>query len=133
MSTEIDITAFFSTEDATGYSASMAELGPDAGVITWRASIGAVEQYRMLDTPDRLDAFRVWLKPCGGWSEAEIAAMPDDHLNALFLQWVAADMRECGLNDPVPDWSAYEKRATAGQCPSDIYRDGKKVYFSLNL
>jgi hypothetical protein len=129
---DIDITLFFKQEDAAEYSGSVAERGPNAGAITWRASQEAAGRFRMLDTPDKLDAFRTWLKPWGGWSEAEIAAMSDDDLNALFLQWVASDMREGGLNDLYPNWAAYEEKVNAGQCHGTIFRNGEKVFFSLD-
>ena len=54
---------------------------------------------------------REWIKASGGWSDTERDALSDDDLNALFLQLVTGDMRECGLDDADLDefaWDEYE-------------------------
>ena len=75
---------------------------------------------------DALQEFREWLKPWGGWSEEEIAAMSDEHLRALCVQWIASDWRECfewPEHADGPDWAFYESMACEGTCPSSFYRD----------
>lgn len=120
---EIDVTDFLASTDCSMLSGSVAELGPSAGRITWQNSCDAVKQFNPLPDTDALQEFRDWLKPWGGWSDAEIAAMSDDHLRALCVQWIAGDWRQCfdcDLTDA--DWSDYETRAMDGNCPSSFYR-----------
>lgn len=130
---DIDITRFFTAECPRDYSASVAEIGDDAGPATWQAANEAAPQY-----PDLLgdelarDAFRRFARSSGGWNDEEIAAWTDTELTALFIQWISGDMREAGLDVEAPDWQQYEADATAGQCSGNIWRaeDGR-VYFCL--
>lgn len=91
---EINITQFYNGANPTTYSASCAELGDNAGRITWDAAMGA--DFLLLDSPEKLDAMRAWARSSGGWDDAEIAAWDDAELNALFIQLVAGDIREKG-------------------------------------
>ena len=121
---DIDVTDFLASTDCAMLSGSVAELGDNAGRITWANSIEASKEFSPLPDADALQEFREWLKPWGGWSEEEIAAMSDEHLRALCAQWIASDWRECFDCDPDgADWSEYEIRASEGQCPSSFYRD----------
>ena len=121
---DIDVTDFLASTDCSLLSGSVAELGPSAGRITWANSTEATKGFNPLPDADALQEFRDWLKPWGGWSEEEIAAMSDEHLRALCAQWIASDWRECFDCDPDgADWSEYEIRASEGRCPSSFYRD----------
>ena len=121
---DIDVTDFLASTDCGLLSGSVTELGPNAGRITWANSINATKKFNPLPDADALQEFRDWLKPWGGWSEEEIAAMSDDHLRALCAQWIASDWRECFDCDPDgADWSEYEIRASEGNCPSSFYRN----------
>lgn len=129
----INISKFF-TEDAAprDYSASVAEIGQDAGAITWRHACEDVGYFKFLDTDDKLQAFRDWVKPSGGWTDDEIAAWSPKELNALFLQWVSGDIRECLEWDVEDVWANYQEMAEAGHVSSNLYRaDDGQVYFSL--
>ena len=118
----IDVTRFIHTCSMRDFSASVAENGTDAGPATWRASLEESEEFDFLPTPELLQEFREWLKPWGGWSDDEIAAMSDQHLRALCLQWIAGDWREC-FDCPIDavDWDDYGTRASEGNCPSSFY------------
>ena len=119
---EIDVTDFLASTDCSMLSGRVAELGDNAGRITWANSINATKKFNPLPDADALQEFREWLKPWGGWDDAEIAAMSDDHLRALCAQWIASDWRECFDCDPDgADWSEYEIRASEGNCPSSFY------------
>ena len=123
---QIDITNWIASIDPGMLSGSVAELGPRAGAITWQNSCDAVADFNPLPDADALQEFREWLKPWGGWSTNEVEAMPDDHLRALCLQWIAGDWRECfewPEHADGPDWAFYESMASEGTCPSSFYRD----------
>ena len=121
---DIDVTDFLASTDCSMLSGSVAELGDNAGRITWANSIEASKEFNPLPDADALQEFREWLKPWGGWDDAEIAAMSDDHLRALCVQWIASDWRECFDCDPdAVDWKDYEIRASEGTCPSSFYRN----------
>lgn len=126
----IDVTWFIRTCSMMDFSASVAEIGTDAGPATWRASLEESEEFDFLPTPDLLQEFREWLKPWGGWSDDEIAAMSDQHLRALCLQWIAGDWREC-FDCPIDavDWEGYRILASDGQCPSSFYRTEDGLIF----
>lgn len=134
---DLDITEFFNTANAFDYSASQAELGENAGKITWNAACHA--DYNILDTEEKRDAFRKFVKESGGWNDAEIAAWSDNELNALCIQWISGDMRETGLDTCEPDWQAYQAECEEGNCAGRIYGGSMcveghqdKVYFSLD-
>ncbi|MCA3186961.1 MAG: hypothetical protein INH13_25750 [Cupriavidus sp.] len=126
---EINITRFFNESDPFQCSASAAELGPDAGRITWRNAMSS--DFKLLDTEEKLDAFRDHMRGFGAWDEAEIAAWSAQECEALFAQLVAGDMRESGLADDFPDeidWAAYE----AGDHGCNIFRDiDGEIYYYL--
>jgi len=128
----IDVTRFVQTCSMRDFSASVAEIGSNAGAATWQASIEESEEFDFLPTPELLQEFREWLKPWGGWSDDEIAAMSDQHLRALCLQWIAGDWRECfewpEHSDGI-DWEFYESMASEGTCPSSFYRTDDGLIF----
>lgn len=135
---ELNITELFNTIAPSEYSASCAELGQDAGRITWNASKRDAKKHYLLNTVDKKDAFRKFVRESGGWSQEEIDAWDCVELNALCLQWISGDMRECGLYSGMSDeeWQEYEKLASEGKISSRIYggplsTDGQ-VYFSLD-
>ena len=126
----IDVTRFIQTCRMRDFSASVAEIGTNAGPATWRASLEESEEFDFLPTPELLQEFREWLKPWGGWSDDEIAAMSDAHLRALCLQWIAGDWRECFDCSPdAVDWDDYGTRASEGTCHSSFYRTGDGSIF----
>jgi hypothetical protein len=130
---ELNITKFFNETCPRDYSASVAEIGNDAGPSTWRAACDDSEDYMLLDDNDKRDAFRAFVKSSGGWSEEEIAEWSDVELNALCLQWIAGDIRECLEWDVDDVWLNYRELAEEGTVPSDLFKaDDGQVYFSLD-
>lgn len=132
---EINITNFFYAVAPRDLSASVAEIGTNAGAYTWEASCEAADEYNPLDTEDKKSAFREFVRSSGGWTDDEISAWSDKELIALFLQWIAGDMREMGIDKPVAnpfsvDWAEIEASQEMGQAPSNIFRgiDGE-IYF----
>jgi hypothetical protein len=130
---EINISRFFNEAEASGcaadYSASAAELGQDAGRITWNNANRDSSTFNLLDDEEKREAWREDVKGFGAWEEDEIAAWSDKELNALFLQFVSGDIREfeslCG-----DDWQEYERLVEQGTCSGRMYRgDDGNVYF----
>lgn len=129
---QINITKFYREACPKDYSASVAEVGENAGQATWTAAKDDDGDWNLLDTEEKRQAFREWVKPSGGWSQDEIDAWSDLELNALFVQWVAGDIRECLEWDVEDVWANYQELAEQGTVPSNLYRDdGGQVYFSL--
>ena len=138
MCTELDITDFFNNAAPMDYSASVAEIGNDAGPSTWRAACEDSPEYFLLDTDEKRDAFRKYARGFGAWNDEEIAAWTDIELNALCIQMISGDMREADLAPGMTAdaWKEYEQKANTGQIPGRIYggplsTDGR-VYFSIS-
>lgn len=130
---ELDITDFFENSTASDYAASAAELGPDAGRITWRNAAKDSPRFMLLDTDDKADAAREFFAGFGAWDHGELAAMPCEELNALLLQFIAGDIREfMELTDG--DWKEYERLCSEGTCQGRMYEgtDGRAYYYMGN-
>ena len=91
--TEIDVTPLFASPgfDPWDCSNSCANLGQDAGELTWRASQRAAST--LVLTEEQKEAFREFVRSSGGWTRDEIEAWPDAKLTALCVQWVSGDIR----------------------------------------
>lgn len=122
----VDITNFLARECMRDYSASVAEIGANAGAYTWQACTENAPDWNFIPA-DKLEYFREWLAHWGAWDRTEISAMPDDHLQALCLQWIAADARNTGADKPEADWTVIRADQESGRIPSSIYRtdDGR--------
>jgi hypothetical protein len=91
---EIDISSLLET-DLFPLSHSRAEGGENAGENTWQASLDHAEETALLDTPEKFQAIRDFARSSGGWTQEEIDAWTPQEVNALFLQWIAGDCRQC--------------------------------------
>ncbi len=132
MSFTVDITRFLQTECMRDYSASIAEIGADAARDTWNACTDNAPDWAFIP-PDEFDYFRDWVQSSGGWTREEIDAWSDNELQALCLQWIAADVRECGLDKPGADWDVIRADQESGRIPSSIYRaDDGSIYWECN-
>jgi hypothetical protein len=129
---EIEITSLLEMH-APDLSASRMELGDNAGNITWQAAKDQAEETPLLDTPEKLDAMRDFARSSGGWNAGEVAAWDAEEVNALFLQWIAGDVRELGADTLADiDWTEAEAAMAEGQAPSNIFRaDDGRIYFYL--
>ena len=128
---EIEVTDFFNQAAPMDYSASVAEIGQDAGAVTWRHACEDAPDYPLLDTEEKRDAFRDHIRGFGAWDDAEIASWSDTELGALLLQCIAGDIREAGLDTEAPDWSEYQAGAEAGQYSGRLFcgEDGRVYYY----
>lgn len=133
---ELNITNLLAEDSAFcpfDLSNNRATLGDDAARLTWRASVECAEEITLLDTDEKREAFRDFVRESGGWTDEEIAAWSDTELNALCLQWIAGDIREA-FNDADPadwDWPDYQKRAEAGRISGRLFRSGEEVFFYI--
>ena len=131
---EIDITSFFNSANPCDYSASRFELGDNAGRITWQNALEA--DSGLLDSPEKLEAFRDHVRGFGAWDDAEIAAWDRRECEALFVQMISGGMREAGLHSAMAeeDWQEYEACAQAGEIPSNLFRgDDGRVYYYIGI
>lgn len=131
--------------DCFALSHSRAEGGQNAGQETWNASKEQARETPLLDTEEKLEAMRDFARDSGGWTREEIAAWDAEEINALFLQWIAGDVRQMPaiISEDHPthaappradsideiDWDEYEAdENTAGR----LFRsDDGKIYFHL--
>lgn len=127
---ELNITNIVNNADPFNYSASAAELGLNAGKVTWNAATRDADALLSGDNFDR-EEYDVFFKGFGAWDDAERAAMSDTDFRALMLQFIAGDMREADINSNMTDddWVVYEADDNkAGR----IWRgDDGQVYFSI--
>ena len=90
------------------------------------------DKHRMLVTDEQLEAFREFLQSFGAWTQSELCSWSEQELNALFVQFIAGDIRETGLDVPFPDWEQYQEDAEAGRVSGRVYKtqDGQ-VYYNI--
>lgn len=112
---ELNITYFFNQAAPMDYSASVAEIGRNAGADTWAAACEDAPDYPILDTEEKRQAFRDHVKGFGAWSDDEISAWSENELSALLIQLIAGDIREAGLDQSAPDWEAYDASGDCGR------------------
>lgn len=137
MNTEIDITSLFAAPsyDPWNCSNSVANLGDNAGRLTWESSKRAASSLVLTD--DEKAEFRDFVKSSGGWTCEEIDAWDDEELTALCVQWVSGDVREA-FGDDLPDdfsewdWAQYQEDANAGRIAGRIYLHDNKLYWNCS-
>jgi hypothetical protein len=129
---EINITSFFNNARHADYSASVAEIGDNAGTITWRNALEDSPKWNLLDTEEKRDAFREYVKGFGAWSDDEIAGWSNVELNALFVQFVAGDVREGFERDADNLWENYYTLCEEGRVSGNLFRDDNgQIYYYL--
>jgi len=130
---DIDVTTLFREGSAINYSASAAEIGQDAGRVTWQAALErAAEPPAMLDTPDKIDAMRDHLRGYGAWEDTEVAAWSAAELEAFLIQEVSATMREGGLDGQGRrQWAAYYRMAREGRIRGNLYQHKGRVFYTI--
>jgi hypothetical protein len=127
---ELDVTHMVNDADNMPMlSGSRAELGQDAGAITWNNSKAyAAENLLLTDDTARQQA-RDFFKGFGAWSEEEIAAWTDLDLEALVCQFIAGDIREM---EGYETETEYREASEQGQVSGHLYTgDNGRWYFYL--
>lgn len=131
---EIDVSFLLETE-ASQFSASQAELGPNAGRITWANACEACHLINL--TPEEILEAKEYIKTWGAWEHDEIDSWSEDETKALIVQYAAGDYREaesvCGDDEYQAgiDWDKYEEEASAGSISGNLNFDGVKLYLSF--
>lgn len=114
------------SDDMPNLSGSRAELGQNAGQITWGNSVAYGQKHPLLTTGDMRDAARSYFQSFGAWSEEQIAAWSEDDLQGVMCQDVASAIREMTACDSMED---YQKRCEAGQCSGNLYRGDDGLWY----
>lgn len=124
----VDITDFLAQECMRDYSASVAEIGADAGAYTWQACAENAPDWQFLK-PENMDDFRDYVRSFGAWGDDEIASWEDAYLQALCLQCIAGDARDCGADKPGADWQAIRNDQESGHVNSNIYAQDGRIFW----
>ena len=129
---EIDVSFLLET-DASNFSASQAELGPNAGKITWANACEACHLINL--TPEEILEAKEYIKTWGAWEHDEIDSWSEDETKALIVQSAAGDYRETeyDLRDEEGnvDWDEYEAAAQNGSISGNLFMHGEKLYMSF--
>jgi len=128
---ELNITQFYNQLNPHDYSASIAERGENAGKETWDAANEAAKTWVLLDTPEKIAAFKKWVEGFGAWDDAEINAWDDDETNALLIQFISGDIKDCCLADDPDDWEGLQAEVDAGSSAGNLFKgeDGEIYFF----
>lgn len=131
---EVNVTKFVveNAKNMMDFSASVMELGHNAGKITWEASKDSVEDWKHLDTEEKLQAARDHFLEYGAWTEQEINDWTDTELNAIVNQEIAASYREFEPYETVEEMSkAIENGQVSGRLSCSD--NGKEWFFYLGM
>lgn len=129
---ELDVTRMVDDkDDCPIMSGSIAELGSNAAQITWNNSKAYAAERPLLETDEQRDEARQHFAEYGAWSREEIAAWPEEELQGIVCQEVAAQIREMEHYDTEEE---YRKAAEDGQASGSLYKgdDGRwYCYFGI--
>jgi hypothetical protein len=130
---EIDV-SFLLEDYAPRYSASVAELGPDAGKITWNNALDNSDKITL--TPEEIQEAKDYIRTWGAWDDEEIDAWTDVETKALIIQSAAGDYRElesgCWDDDENEiNWEQYERDAGSGRFSGNLYMHEGRLYLSF--
>jgi phosphoglucomutase len=125
---ELDITAIIEDIDPCYYSASCAELGVNAGQITWSNALDKVEETNILSTDKQRQACRAYFREFGAWSQEKIQSWSNQELDALLLQYISENLREAELYGGI-DTKAYAEAVEQGRCSGNIFKGTDDNYY----
>jgi hypothetical protein len=131
MKMEININQYFENELCpSDFSASIAELGNNAGQLTWGYALDEVEDVVLLTTFEQCAAFIEHMTSTG---MDNVDKMNGTELNALFIQLISGDIRGCeGLDQSPVNWELYEQQSEHGNVYSPIFLGtDNNVYYYL--
>jgi len=128
---ELNITKLVQKTTAKDYSASIAEIGNDAGPTTWNTAINDASNYfNMAD--EELEELREYFAGFGAWANEEIKAWDTGQLYALLLQFISGDIREFS-DEPMDtwNWSDYEREARRGTNSGRLFKSENDYFYSI--
>jgi len=128
---ELKITNFFNNGDHWYNSNSVANLGQNAGAITWEhAKQESIEFFFV--TEETRQAIQEYVKGFGAWDWQEVTGWTDTELNALVLQFISADINELEAytdDNGEPDWELIAEAQEVGQIASNLYIGDNSEYY----
>jgi hypothetical protein len=121
---KINVTCLLNDVDPDDLSGSIATHGPDAGPMTWRASLGAAKG-RRIEGFD-MDKAKAWASEFGAWERDEIKRWTRAETLALCLQYCAGDLKELQALAPgeglgAIDWNEAERLSEAGTISGTLF------------
>lgn len=120
---EFNVSRLVDSEDCGQLSGSAAELGENAGRITWQNCLDLSSDI-VLVTEENAAELRDYFAGYGAWDREEIAAWTLQELNALCIQEAASNIRE--FEDYCEsDWQLYYSKAESGSISGQLYHDEK--------
>lgn len=110
-------------EDCGLLSGSVAELGSNAGAITWRNSVEMGKSHPLVTSEDA-DEVRDYFRAYGAWTKKEIDQWTLEDLNGLVTQEAASGFREFEAFD---SYEEYQAAAEQGSVSANLWRgeDGR--------
>jgi len=92
-----DVSVMFSAREPWDCSNSQANLGDQAGRLTWECALEVAEsadKWLLSDRAEALAAMVEWAHETGAWDEEETSKWSDEDCLALFVQNVASELRD---------------------------------------
>jgi len=117
---EINITAYFANGPKEPVYGSISQYGQGAGAYTYGNAKEYASTCDLLDTPEKVEAFKAYAASMGAWEREEIDAWSHEELVALFVQFIAADMAE---NGPIED--------RTDDCGGECFKGDNGEYYYL--
>ena len=132
---DVDITWFFTTcHDPSQYSPSTEGCVGGEFRRAWHEAMEKVMRAPLLTTESELEAARKYFMNTGEWSPEEVRWWSGDEVQAMLIQTIASQMRECriGAYSTDEDWARYGEDVSDGRYPSNIYRGhDDRIYFDF--
>ena len=128
---EIDVTCMVKDADKMRFlSGSVAELGNNAGSITWNNSKDYASAHPLL-RDDQIEDAKDYFAQYGAWSKLEIEAWSAHEVQALLTQEVASCIREMTNYDTEED---YQQAVEKGQVSQNLYQgDNGAWYYYMGI
>jgi hypothetical protein len=133
---EIDITRLVQDCEPSRFSASQAEMGVDAGKITWGNAKDEAAHAPLISTKAELEEFRRWIREFGAWDAEEIAKWNATECNALLIQFISGELRELDMcpsdeDEFGIDWDEARLLSEDGRLSGRIYFYMGRIYFDM--
>jgi len=98
-----DVSVMFSAREPWDCSNSQANLGDQAGRLTWECALEvaqSADKWLLSDRAEACEGMQEWARETGAWDREEIAGWSDEECLALFVQNLASELREhLGVDD----------------------------------